>query len=311
MKFHHQLFALLLAISSCTNAVKNPSKTVSKEDTETISSLNLQEPILFTSARVVMNQDDLYGYWVGDFEPDLNILGDDYQENMEDDETNKINISIDSFAGDEVFGHSVVAGLRRPFVGTKKKKENLFSFEVKEPGDNQYDGVFLFSITKGDSVMKGTWSAYNKIKTSFRAFEVKKKFFTFNPDQVLEYTYRDQSKTKSIKAYDEEDEEYLDNGMLSSTQKIFDYNPSKVILSESELRELTKGDLIILRNSIYAKHGYSFKKRSLRNYFDDLDWYMPVYIDIKPFLTDIEKTNIKNMLKHEKYAEEFYDVFGR
>lgn len=311
MKLHHQLFALLLAVSSCTNAVKNPSKTIKKEDPIKVSAEYLQEPMLITSARVVMNDEDLYGYWVGDFQPDFKILGDEYQQNMIGDEVNKINISIDSFAGDEVFGHSVVAGLRRPFVGTKKKQDSLYSFEVKEPGDNKYDGVFLFSINKGDSVLKGTWTAYKTIKTSFRTFEVKKQFFQYNPDQVLEYTYRDYSKTKSIKAYDEEDEEYLEDGMLSSTQKIFDYNPSKVILTESELRELTKGDLIILRNSIYAKHGYSFKKLSLRNYFDDMDWYMPVFVDIKSYLTEIEKTNIKNMLKHEKYAEEYYDVFGR
>ena len=67
----------------------------------------------------------------------------------------------------------------------------------------------------------------------------------------------------------------------------------------------------MLRNSIYARHGYSFRKRQLRAYFDKQDWYIPVHANIKSDLTEIEKKNIQLLLKYEEHAEEYYDEFGR
>ena len=98
---------------------------------------------------------------------------------------------------------------------------------------------------------------------------------------------------------------------FTTTEKVTSVNPSVDLLTEDEVSKLTKADIYVLRNSIYAKHGYSFKKRALRVYFDSHDWYMPVHINIKNELTDIEKKNIKLLLRYEKYAEEYYDEFGR
>ena len=62
---------------------------------------------------------------------------------------------------------------------------------------------------------------------------------------------------------------------------------------------------------IYVRHGYSFKKRPLRVFFDPQSWYIPVFNNIKNNLTDIEKKNIKLLLRYEKNAKEYYDSFGR
>ncbi|MFN5849409.1 MAG: YARHG domain-containing protein, partial [Chitinophagales bacterium] len=64
-------------------------------------------------------------------------------------------------------------------------------------------------------------------------------------------------------------------------------------------------------NMIYARHGYSFKNRPLRVFFDAQEWYIPVHTDIKKDLTEIEKKNIQLLLKYEKNAKEYYDYFGR
>jgi hypothetical protein len=83
------------------------------------------------------------------------------------------------------------------------------------------------------------------------------------------------------------------------------------MLSKNDLENLKKGDLLIIRNTIYARHGFSFKNRPLRIFFDAQEWYMPVNMNIKPQLTEIEKKNIQLLLKYEKNSIEYYDSFGR
>jgi hypothetical protein len=72
-----------------------------------------------------------------------------------------------------------------------------------------------------------------------------------------------------------------------------------------------KGDLEIIRNAIYARHGYSFKNRKMRYVFDQIDWYNPVHVDIRSDLTDLEKKNIDLLKRYEGHAVTYYDSFGR
>ncbi len=46
-------------------------------------------------------------------------------------------------------------------------------------------------------------------------------------------------------------------------------------LTNAELADCGCGDLKILRNEIYARHGRIFKTDYLRNYFMDQPWYSP------------------------------------
>lgn len=66
-----------------------------------------------------------------------------------------------------------------------------------------------------------------------------------------------------------------------------------------------------MRNEIYARHGYSFKLADMREYFDKLDWYMPMAVDITAKLTKVEEKNAELIRRYEKYSGEFYDGFGR
>ncbi len=49
----------------------------------------------------------------------------------------------------------------------------------------------------------------------------------------------------------------------------------------------------IWRNAIYARHGYIFKSKDLRNYFSDFSWYRPRYKDVSRKLSKIEQHNIR------------------
>jgi hypothetical protein len=66
-----------------------------------------------------------------------------------------------------------------------------------------------------------------------------------------------------------------------------------------------------MRNEIFARHGYCFAKKNLRQQFENEDWYVPNTVDIKGFLTEVEKKNIALIKRYEKYAEEYGDEYGR
>ena len=74
---------------------------------------------------------------------------------------------------------------------------------------------------------------------------------------------------------------------------------------------MVKSELSYMRNEIFARHGYCFKKKDMRNMFELLDWYVPNTVDIKNFLTEIEKKNISLIKRYEEYADEYGDDYGR
>jgi hypothetical protein len=90
------------------------------------------------------------------------------------------------------------------------------------------------------------------------------------------------------------------------------YNASADELKKEQVENMYKGDLEILRNAIYARHGYSFKGKRMRFIFDTyVNWYIPLYTDIRNELTELEKKNIDLLKRYEEHAQNYYDVFGR
>ena len=78
---------------------------------------------------------------------------------------------------------------------------------------------------------------------------------------------------------------------------------SQRILSNDEINILSKADLRLARNEIYARHGRKFDDQELQNYFNSKSWYRG---SIEPddfsesFLSEIEKANIDTIKKYEK-----------
>ena len=75
------------------------------------------------------------------------------------------------------------------------------------------------------------------------------------------------------------------------------------ILADSEVQSLTREELRLARNEIYARHGRRFEDQNLQDYFEQKVWYVGS-IDPKDFkeswLSNIEKQNIKTIEKYEK-----------
>lgn len=88
-------------------------------------------------------------------------------------------------------------------------------------------------------------------------------------------------------------------------------DPSADLLTTADVENLTKPELSILRNLIFARHGYTFSSAAFRNYFERNEWYIPYKKDIRSDLTDLEKKNADKLKSYEKYAADTYDEFGR
>lgn len=71
------------------------------------------------------------------------------------------------------------------------------------------------------------------------------------------------------------------------------------IISESELVSYSKEELLIMRNEIFARHGYTFKRADLKEYFSQKSWYNPQYSNVDKYLSKIEKQNIETIKKAE------------
>jgi len=72
-------------------------------------------------------------------------------------------------------------------------------------------------------------------------------------------------------------------------------------LTERDLYGKSKYDLKIMRNEIYARHGYIFKSSpDMMEYFNSQSWYKPGYNDVSGILSDLEQANIKFIQAHEK-----------
>lgn len=68
---------------------------------------------------------------------------------------------------------------------------------------------------------------------------------------------------------------------------------STKLLTANDLRYTSKEVLVIMRNEIFARHGYIFKRSDLHNHFAKKPWYNPQYSDVSHLLTQVEKENIR------------------
>lgn len=188
---------------------------------------------------------------------------------------NKINIALAHISEDSIFGHSVCAGNFRAIKGTIEAAEpGKYKVMMQEPGDDKYDGEFNFVIDADSKELSGTWKPY-KNTTSAKEYTLAKRIYNYDPD-------------------------------------IGDYpDASTRYLEVSDVVNMLPEEIEMVRNEIYARHGYSFTNMKMRRIFDNKDWYIPMGVDIREQLTDIEAVNIDLLYNYEDYYEEYYDDFGR
>ncbi|MBQ6613148.1 MAG: YARHG domain-containing protein [Alistipes sp.] len=68
-------------------------------------------------------------------------------------------------------------------------------------------------------------------------------------------------------------------------------------ISESDLYGMSLADLRIMRNEIYARHGYIFKTQEMKQYFAQQSWYRPISANVT--LSQIEQHNVSVIKAYE------------
>jgi hypothetical protein len=71
-------------------------------------------------------------------------------------------------------------------------------------------------------------------------------------------------------------------------------------ISDAELKKLSKAELGIMRNDIFARYGYSFKSQVVKDYLSKQKNYSDRKLsDVSAFMSDIEKKNIEKIKAEE------------
>lgn len=304
MKKNIYLLLLLPVWLGCKDRTEKKSTVVNQQDSLIVEQEAHQE---------------LYGNWVGDFSIDETSLSEEV-ELMSSDYYPKINLIIKKITDKgAVLGQNVVRGNLRALTGKLEGEGNTIQLLLDEPGDKKSDGRFEIKL-KHDTLM-GTWTAYDQdVKIKKRNFKLLKKQFAYNPNLMLnkqddEYgVLVDWTNAKKKEATEFEGDSaytYVMEYYRSASPAVFSVNASKQKLTEKDLKNLKKLDLEIIRNTIFARHGYAFTKPSIRQFFDPVDWYVPISKDVSADLSQLEKDNIALLSRFEKYATDNYDTFGR
>ena len=64
------------------------------------------------------------------------------------------------------------------------------------------------------------------------------------------------------------------------------------LATDIDVRGKTKEDLRIMRNTIFAMHGYIFHTKEMKDYFQHQNWYEPMKTDVSSELSSLEQKNI-------------------
>lgn len=314
-------FLVVFCLVGCKNAIKNDIAPTY------LASNALSEKSIGNSNTIVTTKEDLIGFWKGDlFKKDKNHKYIDEEMRIESrnpkyrrGNTPQLMLLIKSITNTTVEGKIFVYGDSRNVKGVLTEKEGVFQIDIKEVKSEEALQL-SFNIAQGTKSLEGNWEKVKKESyDKNNAVVLEKKIFQYNPDSPLEYRFINWDKFgKMHQVYEYEDslgkkvkEKYEFTGNLTVTDTVFSLNPSKSVFQKDLVENLSRGDLRILKNLIYARHGYIFKNKSWSVYFNNQTWYIPVSENVTKDFTEIEKKNIDLLERYEKNAKEYYQVFGR
>jgi hypothetical protein len=302
------LFALALCFVGCKNAIKNETESV------LIASNEIAKEPLANNNTVVNSKEDFIGTWMGEaFDNEVGIYTTNFAFLFQD-------IKGDLISGKILYSDEII-----PFETEILDNGKNFKINFKNIPEKARIRSCNIQIFKGDNIIKGILfiNPYNDPdypqKPEKYTIELVKKSFIYGMDNGVSSMFHDNEKKgkgyRIYKGYDKkgnivQTKEERD-GYLGTTDKILKINPSAKILTKEVVENLTKADLYILIQLVYAKHGMIFNDKSLSDYFLFHKWYVPIKENVENDLTEIEKENIDLLKRYEQNAKEYYQVFGR
>lgn len=91
---------------------------------------------------------------------------------------------------------------------------------------------------------------------------------------------------------------YYDNNDIDESEYKYEYLRERE-MTYDDVEGKSAEELRLMRNYIFARRGYIFESEDLKEYFERFSWYVPLYYDVTPRLSDIEKYNVNFIKEYE------------
>lgn len=91
---------------------------------------------------------------------------------------------------------------------------------------------------------------------------------------------------------------YYDNNAIDESEYEYEYLRERE-MTYDDVEGKSAEELRLMRNYIFARRGYIFESEDLKEYFEQFSWYVPLYYDVTPRLSDIEKYNVNFIKEYE------------
>lgn len=112
------------------------------------------------------------------------------------------------------------------------------------------------------------------------------------------FIYQNFTKKTETISYDtsvNNENSYYDNNAIDESEYEYEYLRERE-MTYDDVKDKSAEELRLMRNYIFARRGYIFESEDLKEYFERFSWYVPLYYDVTPRLSDIEKYNV-NFIK--------------
>ena len=111
--------------------------------------------------------------------------------------------------------------------------------------------------------------------------------------------------SEEFEDFDDADEDIEDDDTAIDDDTYIFPNSDTEYLTKSDLSGMSKSEINLAKNELYARHGRKFKSKELQEYFESKDWYVPKYSpkqwDKKGDIFFFNKYEIKNRDLLKKY----------
>lgn len=115
------------------------------------------------------------------------------------------------------------------------------------------------------------------------------------------FIYQNFTKKTETISYDtsvNNENSYYDNNAIDESEYKYEYLRERE-MTYADVEGKSAEELRLMRNYIFARRGYIFESEDLKEYFEQFSWYVPLYYDVTPRLSDIEKYNVNFIKEYE------------
>lgn len=188
--------------------------------------------------------------------------------------------------------HSPLPSYTKPVVTTNKKSMPMILGIVA--GVLLLGGIsyFCFSSNGNDAADEDTVTSAGYSSTIEEQAETIENDIAIEQEEII--TFED-TKAEPTTEVNSESNASRENAIADGLYHI----TSTRLLTADDIKGLSKAELRIARNEIFARHGYIFKSKDLAEYFGQFEWYRPISSNVSSELSKIETNNVNFLKAHE------------